>query len=210
MLGLTKIGEIVDPCTWQYGAVQGGVDCSQVNPMFWYSGDRVNNYGWVNTTPTDQRQLHNVGPFTLKAGEEYEVFVAYNIGQGTDAFSSITEVKNIAFISQIFHACNFNPACIVSVEEQLETQPDKYVLSQNYPNPFNPSTKISWQSLVGTWQTLKVYDVLGNEVATLVDEYKPSGTYEVEWNAIDIPSGVYFYLLQAGEFIETKKMILMK
>ena len=214
MLGLTRDGQMIDPCTWQYGAVQGGVDCSQVNPMFWYSGDRVNNYGCVNTTPTDQRQLHNVGPFTLKAGEEYEVFVAYNIGQGTDAFSSITEVKNIAFISQIFHACNFNPAFIVSVDEQLEVQPDKYVLSQNYPNPFNPSTKISWQVPVGGDVVIKVYDVLGNEIAILVDEYKPAGSYEVEWNASAIggglPSGVYFYQLKTKNFVDTRKMIMMR
>ena len=58
-----------------------------------------------------------------------------------------------------------------------------YSLSNNYPNPFNPSTKISWQIPVGSWQTLKIYDVLGNEVATLVNEYKPAGTYEVKWNA---------------------------
>jgi len=93
-------------------------------------------------------------------------------------------------------------------------------LFQNYPNPFNPSTTISWQSPVSTWQTLKVYDVLGNEVATLVDEYKPAGKYEVEFSAIggsatggnayNLPSGVYFYQLRAGEFIETKKMILLK
>ncbi len=56
-------------------------------------------------------------------------------------------------------------------------------LHQNYPNPFNPSTKISWQSPVGSWQTLKVYDVLGNEVATLVNEYRNAGSYEVEFNA---------------------------
>jgi hypothetical protein len=58
--------------------------------------------------------------------------------------------------------------------------------------------------------TLKVYDVLGNEIATLVNEEKPAGIYEVEWNAIGLPSGVYFYRLQANSFIETKKMILMK
>ena len=56
MLGLTKIGELIDPCTWAYGQVRGGVDCSQVNPFFWYSGDPVTNYGWINTYPGDQRQ----------------------------------------------------------------------------------------------------------------------------------------------------------
>jgi uncharacterized delta-60 repeat protein len=93
--------------------------------------------------------------------------------------------------------------------------PDMFTLYQNYPNPFNPGTKISWRTLAGIHQTLKVYDVLGNEVATLVDEYKTAGSYEVEFNvgqhsSADISSGVYFYRLQAGSFVETKKMILTK
>jgi hypothetical protein len=91
---------------------------------------------------------------------------------------------------------------------------NKYYLSQNYPNPFNPSTKISWQSPVGSWQTLKVYDILGNEVATLVDEYRNAGSYEVEFNSAssikNLASGIYFYRLQAGDYVETKKMILLK
>ncbi|MBK9097344.1 MAG: T9SS type A sorting domain-containing protein [bacterium] len=91
-----------------------------------------------------------------------------------------------------------------------ELLPTVYSLEQNYPNPFNPSTKISWQSPVGSWQSLKIYDVLGNEVSTFVDEYKPAGSYEVEWDASDYPSGVYFYQLRAKNFIETKKMILLR
>ena len=86
----------------------------------------------------------------------------------------------------------------------------EFNLSQNYPNPFNPSTKISWQLPIGNWQTLKIYDVLGNEVATLVDEYKPAGNYEIEWNASKYPSGIYFYQLKSENFIETKRMILLK
>jgi hypothetical protein len=88
--------------------------------------------------------------------------------------------------------------------------PEGYTLNQNYPNPFNPGTTISWQLSVGSWQTLKIYDILGNEVATLVDEFKPAGSYEVEWDARSYPSGIYFYRLQADSFIETKKMILLK
>ena len=83
-------------------------------------------------------------------------------------------------------------------------------LNQNYPNPFNPSTTISWQSPVSGWQKIKVFDVLGNEVATLVDEYKPAGSYEVEFLADKLASGIYFYQLKAGGFVETKKMILIK
>lgn len=63
---------------------------------------------------------------------------------------------------------------------------------------------------IGSWQTLKVYDVLGSEVATLLDEYRPAGSYEVEWDASSYPSGVYFYRVMTEEFVKTKKMILMK
>jgi hypothetical protein len=98
-----------------------------------------------------------------------------------------------------------------------------FLLQQNYPNPFNPSTKISWQSPVGSWQTLRVYDILGNEVATLVNEYRNAGNYEVEFNvgrdsSPALVSGIYFYRLQVGDpstgsgqsFVETKKMMLLK
>jgi hypothetical protein len=98
---------------------------------------------------------------------------------------------------------------VTSIEEQT-TQPTDFILSQNFPNPFNPSTKISWQLPVGSQQTLKIYDVLGNEIMTLIDEYKPAGRYEIEFNASTLPSGVYFYQLKAGSFVKTKKMLLLK
>jgi photosystem II stability/assembly factor-like uncharacterized protein len=85
-----------------------------------------------------------------------------------------------------------------------------YSLYQNYPNPFNPNTTISWQSPIGSHQTLKVYDLLGREVATLVDEFNPAGNYKVEFDASNLSSGTYFYRLTTGEFVETKKLILMK
>jgi len=88
--------------------------------------------------------------------------------------------------------------------------PDDFLLSQNYPNPFNPSTVITYQLPVSSGVTLKVYDVLGNEVATLVDEEKSAGSYEVNFNASILSSGIYFYKLQAGSFSETKKLILLK
>ncbi len=98
---------------------------------------------------------------------------------------------------------------IVGVEDEISL-PTEFALNQNYPNPFNPSTKISWQVPVGSQQTLKIYDVLGNEIMILIDEYKPAGKYEIEFNAANLPSGVYFYQLKAGELISTKKMILLK
>jgi hypothetical protein len=94
--------------------------------------------------------------------------------------------------------------------EQLEDGVSTYSLSNNYPNPFNPSTIISYSVPDISFIKLKVYDVLGNEIETLVHEEKPAGTYEITWYAEYLPSGVYFYKLQAGDFVETKKMVLMK
>jgi hypothetical protein len=85
-----------------------------------------------------------------------------------------------------------------------------FELLQNYPNPFNPATTIKYQIPELNFVTLKIYDVLGSEVVTLVNEEKLVGSYELEFNATDLPSGVYLYKLQAGSFVETKKMILLK
>jgi len=103
------------------------------------------------------------------------------------------------------------------IEIDENTIPQEFVLYQNYPNPFNPVSTIRYSiasvtlsGVEGSRVQLKIYDVLGNEVATLVDEYKPAGTYEVEFNAAKYTCGVYFYKLQAGSFVQTKKMILLK
>ncbi len=85
-----------------------------------------------------------------------------------------------------------------------------FKLQQNYPNPFNPSTKISYSIKEEGLVTLKVYDVLGKEIATLVNENKPAGNYEADFNASQLTSGMYIYKLQAGDFISSKKMILLR
>ena len=85
-----------------------------------------------------------------------------------------------------------------------------YELEQNYPNPFNPTTKIKYQIPELSFVTLKVYDVLGNEIETIACQEKPAGSYEIEFNADALTSGIYFYRLQAGNFVETKKMVLLK
>lgn len=87
---------------------------------------------------------------------------------------------------------------------------NSFELRQNFPNPFNPSTVISWQSSVSSWQTLKVYDTLGNEVATLVNEWKEAGDHAVEFNANGLASGIYYYKLTAGNFTLTRKMLMLK
>jgi len=102
-----------------------------------------------------------------------------------------------------------------SVDE--ETLPNDFILFQNYPNPFNPSTTIKYtipnvtlSGVEGSRVILKIYDVIGNEIATLVNENKPAGNYEVSFDAKNFSSGTYFYKLQAGSFVETKKMLLIK
>jgi hypothetical protein len=102
----------------------------------------------------------------------------------------------------------------VEEENKLLTN---FSIDQNYPNPFNPSTKIKYtipnvslSGVEGSRVQLKVYDVLGNEVATLVNEYKPAGSYEVEFDAENLSSGIYFYKLRTGDYTSVKKMILLK
>jgi photosystem II stability/assembly factor-like uncharacterized protein len=97
-----------------------------------------------------------------------------------------------------------------SVRELSADAPGSFELNQNYPNPFNPSTTISFSIPTSEFVTLKVFDVLGSEVATLVNEEKQNGVYEVDFSASNLPSGVYLYKLQAGNFIETKKLMLLK
>jgi hypothetical protein len=97
----------------------------------------------------------------------------------------------------------------VLVESEI-IKPLAFSSEQNFPNPFNPTTTITYQIPEISFVTLKVYDVLGKEITTLVNEEKPAGNYVVEFNAINLPSGIYFCRINAGNFVETKKMVLMK
>ena len=99
---------------------------------------------------------------------------------------------------------------LVTSIEDTKLVPTEFSLEQNYPNPFNPSTRIQYQVSSISQVTLKVYDVLGNEVATLVNEEKPAGNYEVEFDATGLSSGIYLYRLNAGSFSKIKKMVLTK
>ena len=92
----------------------------------------------------------------------------------------------------------------------LVRTPKEFALLQNYPNPFNPNTTISFDLPSKSFVSLKVYDALGREVSVLVLNELPAGTYTREWNGASMPSGVYFYRLQAGSFVETKKLVLLK
>lgn len=94
---------------------------------------------------------------------------------------------------------------------EITIQPNEYFLYQNYPNPFNPTTTIRWQSPVSSWQTIKVFNLLGEEVETIVNEYLEAGAHSKLYIVNStLPSGVYFYRLQTGNFVESKKMIYLK
>lgn len=174
----------------------------------WMTATEINNSGY-------EVQRRVFSPQSSVNNSEYEV-IGFIEGQGTS-----TEVNRYSFtdkgltpgtyqyrIKQIDFDGTFK---YYSLAETIEIgMPNELELSQNYPNPFNPSTKISWQSPVSSHQILKVFDVLGREVATLVNEFKDAGYHEVEFNAAGLLSGVYFYRLQAGDYVETKKMILIR
>ena len=88
--------------------------------------------------------------------------------------------------------------------------PKTFSLLQNFPNPFNPATKISYTLAKASNVTLKVFDILGRQIATLVNGKNEPGEHSISWNALNVPSGVYFYRIVAGDFVQTQKMILMK
>lgn len=129
----------------------------------------------------------------------------------------ITFYSNL--IGCVISGVTYGDTSAVSIKNEKPPIANEFKLEQNYPNPFNPKTVIGYQLPVSGSVSLKVYDVLGNEVVTLVDEYKPAGEYEVEFNASsgssfrlvrNLTSGIYFYQLRAGDFVQTKKMIYLK
>ena len=114
----------------------------------------------------------------------------------------------------IINGVVYGDTTTVGVGDEENPIATEFRLDQNYPNPFNPSTVIGYRLPVTSNVTLKVYDILGNEIATLVNEEKPAGEYEVEFQSTvssrQLTSGIYFYQLKAGSFIQSKKMILLK
>ena len=99
---------------------------------------------------------------------------------------------------------------LVGIEPYINETPSSFELKQNYPNPFNPTTNISFSLPKSSYVSLKVYDLVGREVKTLVDGNQQQGTYNIMYDAVNLPSGIYFYTLKTNEFTETKKMMLVK
>ena len=173
---------------------------STVN-LSWTTATELNNRGFEIERSTDETNWRTIGFIEGNGTTTEPRHYTYS-----DKLLDITSSKLYYRLKQFDFDGSFEYSKILEVE----IAPSVFSLSQNYPNPFNPSTKISWQSPISSWQTLIVFDILGNEVATLVNEYKAAGKYDIEFDASGLNSGVYFYQLKIGSFIQTRKMILMK
>ncbi len=137
-------------------------------------------------------------------GKEAGLTAYYNFDKTT---KDITGHGNDGYL---MYKETYTPFVPTDIEGDNTSLPTEFVLFQNYPNPFNPSTVISYQLPVASHISLKLYDVLGKEIATLVNEEKLPGNYKVDFDASNLASGVYFYRLQAGDFVSTKKLMLIK
>ena len=160
----------------------------------------------VNLTNSDSinNDATHLAPFLAGSGNNYTAFSFYDYVDGvTGPYSDTTKTTNI-YIA----AVNFTTTP-TGAHNDLQVV-NKYSLGQNYPNPFNPTTLIKYSVAQRGIVSLKVYDMLGKEVATLVNGTKDAGSYEVNFNASNLASGVYIYKIQAGNFVQSKKMMLLK
>jgi hypothetical protein len=173
---------------------------------------------WATSTETNNKGFEIQR--REKSGSENKNWktIGFISGKGTSTEKNIYSFVDNNLLNGIYYyrlkQIDYDGSFVLSDEVEIDFSiPVSFNLYQNFPNPFNPNTKIIWQSSIGSWQTLKVYDVLGNEVATLVDEYREAGRYEVDFNvgqAISLSSGVYIYQLKVGDYSISRKMVLLK
>ena len=208
MLGYDARGDELDPCTFNLGEVIGGIDCSAINPKYWYSGDPVEGVGWINSVGTDKRMFVNTGPFTLEKDKPVTIIGAYVLGRGTDALNSITVARENVRRAILEYESNF-ASLIYDPGEPINPVAD-YKLYHNYPNPFNPTTTIRYELPQDGIVTIKLYDILGQEVTTILNEFKKADRYEVKFDAGGLASGVYIYRMKVNDFITSKKMVLVR
>jgi len=169
--------------------------------LYWSTATELNNHGFEIERSFDKTNWRTIGFREGKGTTSEPQQYSYS-----DKLSGIESSRFYYRLKQI----DFNGSFEYSDIVEAEIAPSVFSLSQNYPNPFNPGTTISYQLPVNGFVTLKVYDVLGNEVATLENEEKSAGEYEIEFDGSNLTSGIYFYKLQSGSFVETKRMLLLK
>jgi hypothetical protein len=177
------------------------VDVNNVT-LSWITASELNNSGFEIQRKNlieynDWQKIAFIEGKGTATASQYYTFVDENVTNGSNQYR----------LKQLDYDGTFEYSNIIQAEVG---SPIEISLEQNYPNPFNPTTTIKYQIPERSFVTIKVYDVLGNEIETLVNEEKPAGSYEIEFNGTGLPSGTYFYQLQAGSFVETKKMVLMK
>lgn len=162
-----------------------------------------NNTGWVVGQFGNGLIFH-----TTNGGANWISQNATNHGLYSVGFANADTGYAVGYLGTILKTINGGQ--LTPVQNISSEIPKQFSLNQNYPNPFNPKTIISYQLSMNNFVSLKIYDVSGNEIATLVNEKQNAGTYSVDWEAGNFPSGVYFYKLQSGDFVETKRMTLIK
>jgi BNR repeat-like domain/Secretion system C-terminal sorting domain len=203
-----RMGFLLDPCDTLYGRVFGNVDCNQVNPMFWFSGDPVTQQGWLDIKAADDRKFSSIGPVKLEKDKPIEIILALIVGRGSGALNSITVAR--ANVQRAIEEYESNFASMTYSPPPATNPINSYRLNQNYPNPFNPTTTIRYELPQDGVVTIDIYNILGQKVKTILNEFKKADRYEVTFNAAGLASGVYIYRLKVNDFIQTKKMVLLK
>ncbi len=186
---------------------------------------------WVNGTPlipssvTLSAVVDAYGTMTIPGGASYEALrirdeitisgltmVSYNFVAKNGAQVSVSAVDANPPTSGTINVngTSYNGALTTTGVEQISGLPEDYSLSQNYPNPFNPTTTIEFSIPQASYVTLEVFNSIGERLGELISKELSSGSYNYKWNASNLTSGIYIYKLQAGDFIQTKKMVLMK
>ena len=181
-----------------------------------------NGAGWTQTALNNQTvwSLASSGNILFSGTDSNGVYMSTNNGaswiqknegMGRQQINSLYTTSDYIYAGTQGSSVWRRPLTdIISVNKQGISVTETYSLSQNYPNPFNPSTTIDYQLPKPGFVNLTVFDVLGQEVKTLVNEYKQAGTYNVRFDASELPSGVYFYKITSGDFTSTKKLTLIK
>jgi hypothetical protein len=175
---------------------------------FAYSGDPVTGTGWVMYSGSHRIFLMSCGPFTMNSNDTQSVIFAQVVARGTSNLNSITKLRELTDHVKRIYDQNFQS--VLAVNNVSSEIPWRFELKQNYPNPFNPVTNLEFGISNLGFVSLKVYDALGKEVKTLVNEMKSPGIYRVDFDGSALSSGIYFYKLSTGSFSETKRMILLK
>jgi len=171
--------------------------------LLWSTASELNNRGFeIERSINDNNNFVTVG-FVDGKGSSTEInYYSFNDNP------KLSGVNQIYYrLKQVDFDGTFSYSDIVNVSYDV---PAEFVLDQNYPNPFNPSTRISYFVPKESFISIKVYDFLGREVKTLVNEYKATGSYDLVFDASNLPSGTYFYTLIADNYSSTKKMIILK